>query len=252
MLKDVAVELREEVETSGEHTLNRVRKRQVRKLAAALPLWSDAPGCTSGAGLAITNEDATVGEHADNLLDKEGIALALPQDTLAQPLRYTSPWQQLAHELLCIRGGERLQAQHHIVALTPTPIRPLLQEVRPCGAEQKQWHICGALGNKFKQLQQHVVSPVNVVHHEEQRTLYRQRLEKEAPGAEQSLLQLLTICREQRSTPCGSFDADGIAEKGSQHLGILGASGGVEGRADGCEQLCTGSGWCLEHRKACK
>ena len=70
-----------------------------------------------------------------------------------------------------------------IVALAPTPLGALVEQVRAGGTEQQQRRLHRTRGDIFDQFEQRVVGPVDIFDDQYQPGRLGERLEKYPPGS---------------------------------------------------------------------
>src|SRR5262249_29373636 len=135
---------------------------------------------------ALLNEQAAVEQHADGLDGIERNAFGADEDSLPGLGRQTryEPRQKLLHG----RPGKRLEAERRDAALTGTPGRPPLEQLRACQREQEGGRVAGPVEQVLEEVEETGVCPLHVFEGENGRIGLRQPLEEESPRGEQILL----------------------------------------------------------------
>ena len=105
---------------------------------------------------------APIAGHRHHLLDEERVAAGRAGDLRAELARDT-----LAHELLDVLGGQRLEPKRH------RPGGAASAELRPCHAEQQDRCVRGQQRDMFDQVVERLFAPLDVVEHDNQRSLCR-------------------------------------------------------------------------------
>jgi hypothetical protein len=138
----------EQIDPGRENRLNRVRHsefaRQLVQPPAAL----------------VSYEQTTINQHAEQLLDEEGIALG-PLDNKLAEFRGQSASQQLVEHPDAVIRGERLQLEQ-LTADACTPTRSAFKKLRPRRRDQEQRPFRRA-EHVLEQLEQLNLRPMNVL-----------------------------------------------------------------------------------------
>ena len=93
--------------------------------------------------------------------------------------------QERLDEVSRLGGRERPERDGQRVPLAATPVRPALEQLRPRAADHEQRHALDEVDEAVDEVQQPVVGPVEVVHHEDKRAPLGERLQKDPPTCEE-------------------------------------------------------------------
>ena len=88
------------------------------------------------------------------------------------------------HEPRRIVVGERGERPRDRVRLAASPGRPPREQLRPRGGNDEDGDVGETVGHLIDEVEQAVVRPVQVLEHEHERTLFRERLEEPTPRGE--------------------------------------------------------------------
>ena len=104
---------------------------------------------------------------SDDVRPEVGIGRVPPEQRLDEPLDVSLRQRPERH-------GER-------VALPAAPVRAALEQLRSCAADDEERYAFDEVDESVHELEQAVVRPLEVVDHEDERPLLRERLEEDAP-----------------------------------------------------------------------
>jgi hypothetical protein len=164
----------EPVETGGEQRLDRRRHGEVGEVGARRP------------ATILETQQLRVDQHGDELLDEERIALGGCDDPAARVGVDAGAAEQRLHDPLDVRIVERLQ-RHAACALALGPVRSLLEQLVPGGAEEQQRGAGHRLEQVLDQVEKRRRCPVDVVEEHDHRPVPAERLEQLARAPEDLL-----------------------------------------------------------------
>src|SRR5512133_1015003 len=119
--------------------------------------------------------------HANELLRVERVS-AGPLEQRRLYLRWTDrALEQGVHETCRIVVGERGERQRDRIRLAAAPGRPSREQLRSRGGNEEDGDVGEPVGQLVDEVEEAVVRPVQVLEHEHERTLLRERFEEPAP-----------------------------------------------------------------------
>ena len=175
----VAVEL---VEPGGEERVDRRRHREVREVAVHHPAPVHAP------------QETVLDQHREELLGEERVPLGRIDDPPARLLgEIGAPEDVLEHEPdVCFR--ERCQRDSGLLR----PLRPARAQLEHCGAgraDDQERGVGDGVHQVLDQVEERRLRPVDVLEHDDERALARERLEQH-PHRPEELVDKVVLLRE--------------------------------------------------------
>ena len=148
-------------------------------------------------------------EHARELLGVQRVAAGV----LEQPCLHTGLDDRAPEERVQEGHGlvlrERREQDRRRVDLSASPARTTDEQLRAGGAEHEQRNAARPLDEVVDEVEQRVVGPMQVLEDEDERTLFRERLEEPAPGRE----RLAALRRPPSPSRCRGRRADAGAAR---------------------------------------
>jgi hypothetical protein len=132
----------------------------------------------------VVLESASLHEHARELLRVEGIASRAGEQRLLGLRRQDRALEQLGDEPRGLVVRERREREGEGVRLASTPSGPTLEQLRPCAANDEQRNAGRPVDDVVDEVEKRLVRPVQVLDDQDERALFRERLEKRPPRGE--------------------------------------------------------------------
>ena len=174
-LDDLPLSQLESVEASGEQRMDRRRHFQ------------------------LLDGTVMLGDHRQHLLDEERVPFGRIDDSPANPLVDGNGSHQIGDELLALRLAERLEQHCRRVQLASTPSRADVEQFCTRNAEQKNRCIAAPVGDVLDQIKERRLRPVQVIKHQNKRTLTGSTLEP--VRIDQNVSSELGCARAARARP---------------------------------------------------
>ena len=114
----------------------------------------------------------------DHLLDEERIAFRRVQDPRAQRVISRCAVEQGRDECVGVGGRERLEQHRRRIQLAPAPVRPAVEQLGPCHAEQENRRITAQVGDVVDEIEERLLAPVDVVQYDDERGIGSHRLQQ--------------------------------------------------------------------------
>ena len=127
----------------------------------------------------LAGEQPTIDQHAEQLLDEEGIALGPLDDKFAERRRQTAREQLIKHPHAIARG-ERLQLEQ-LTAGASAPTRSAFEKLGPRRHDHKQRPFSPA-EHVLEQVQKLALRPMNVLDQQNRRSLRDEIGQEVGPG----------------------------------------------------------------------
>ena len=121
-------------------------------------------------------------DHRDHLLHVEGVPLGCGRDAPAQVLVEGRVTEQEVDQCFALGGFERLEQERRRVELAPAPVRLHVQELGPRDAEEKDRCVAREVRNVLDQIDEHGLRPLEVVDHDDLRSLRGAGFEQATKG----------------------------------------------------------------------
>ncbi len=128
---------------------------------------------------------AARGLHARELLGVQGIPRSALDHRRAQLVVGRVTAEKRLDEPLRVVGGEWSERNGQRVPLAAAPVRPALEQLGPRAGDDEQRHVLDELDQRVHEVEQAVIGPLQVVDHEDERTLLGEGFEEEAPPSVQ-------------------------------------------------------------------
>jgi hypothetical protein len=135
-------------------------------------------------------QEPPVGQHAHVLLGIQGVAPGPGQQGRLQLGREQDLAEQAADQPGGVGLAERGQRDGGRVGLAAAPAGPAGQQLRAGGGHDQQRHLDGPVHQVVEEVQQDLIRPVQVLHHQHGGALLGQRLQEPPPAGERLPLPL--------------------------------------------------------------
>ena len=120
------------------------------------------------------NDEAAIGEHVHVLLRIERVPLGAVEQRMLELRREQRLLEQRGDQLRRVLQGKRRERERRRIQLAAAPRRPPLEQFGPRRAEHEQRHAAGPIDEMVDEVEQALVGPVDVLEHQDERTLLRQ------------------------------------------------------------------------------
>ena len=180
--------------------------RRLVRLAAQRPVQKTFPRTEASRRSSFSSRCQSVEARRDDALESLGQGERLGRTLLEEELRELLGVERIAarsleqHELRVggehgpiekpaeeesgLLVGERRKSEGRRVQLAAAPTRPSLEKLRPGGRDDEERNVGHPVDELVEEVEQAVVGPVQVLHHEDERPLMGQRLEEVPPRGE--------------------------------------------------------------------
>ena len=154
------------------------------------------------------DEIATAGalaEHRHHLLDVQRVASRCSRDAIARGLVHLDLTEQVGDQVVALVRAERLEQERRRVQLPASPARSEVEQLRARHAEEEDGRVPREVGDVLDEIDEDGLGPLEIVDHDDLRSLGGAALEQPAKG-------------DARLLGHGGNDALGIDPERNEHL----------------------------------
>ena len=187
----------EQVDARSDGAVHRIRNRDRGEPLGGDPVTVAALEC------------ALLHQHVQHLLDEERVALGGCQDTIADLSRHDRLAEQRGHEPGRIDGRERPDGDRGDILLAGAPRGARLQQLGSCAADEQEPRVGDGFGKVVDEIEQSSGCPVDVLQHQDDKTLAAECAEILGPGAVRPAHGFARIRRDRRGTGQREPDSPG-------------------------------------------
>ena len=132
----------------------------------------------------VSSQELVVDEHRQDLLHEQGVAFRGLGDPGLRDLRQQGPAQQVLHQDLAVRFGQRLELDGGGVVLPSTPTGADVEQLLPGDGDEKDRGTARPVGDVVDEIEERRLAPVDVVEHRHEPAPFGHRLQQlpEGPG----------------------------------------------------------------------